>query len=676
MRDLGYKLMSLHQRQNTANNQPTAIFGSTAKLSQSLQIAPLFRIGVWPCISSTEPESAMGLMTILALLLDRWRDVRVYRLFSRYDPIQPSGSWSIEQSQFSVADWLLDDLDENVVISGKLEVVEQNWDFSIEIENDLANDDQNTVMQYQATTLAAIYAQLPAIAEEIVEELGLVGKAYKLAVDPSVSEVNLRSLLRRLFHWQINLQHTLLGQEWPEKDIEDAFDQLIAAAQAVGDEFSAWVVASMASHTMQPGYQDVLDIMAYLTGRLTEEINSYASVISVISLAHYRIGEPQTSYTLLEDFTERISNSPLAWRTLAELYRRGSRHSEALDTFQQAIEIDAIDSDLYVRYADLVLSLDYDGFDFETFVLCDPDDDDYGDDIAIWEAIEAYEEALTLEPNNPVVLQQQVLRLIEADAEDPRLWQQLEKLLQVDDTGELVRLVIDAFDVVEDISPAIQLLEEKSKQGNEISSLINLASAYMLALESEKALQTLEKARALTEDTKVIQEIDRLTLEADDPEFEARMAEYVQVIDAGKALKNSDVEYLEDILDRMPSLTEIWVILAQAYLAWNDNESALETLMDGYTQAPRTSELVTLLGEILWNSGQRELAISYMSKGIEEDPFHLPLLARLGLYLFEENRRDEAREYLNRAEDLAPRHPELSKSRSRIANILANETNK
>ncbi len=674
MREFANQLMTLTQKRDTSAAQPSAIFGSATTLSRSLQLGPNHRIGFWPIVSQAEPEIAMGLATVIALLLERWRDVRVYRVFSSNQTVDGEFTWTISDSQFGVDDWPLEELDDNVSIWGALSVNADVWSLRLEIENDVSDIEENTAFSYEAASLSSLYFSLPQIVSDIANELGFSGNIIKLDGSPNLSDVNLRVFLRRALQWQVHLSHSLLRQEWSEDSILDALEGLCSSASAVDDEISTWSVASLVSHSTLPGYGDIGEIVLENADKVTSSLSEWPLVVTVIGLTYYRSGEPQSSYELLETQVERTPEATIVWRTLAELYRNGGRAQDALDTFQRAIEEDATDSILLVRYADLVLNLDFDGHEIDEYILCDPDDEEIAGELPLWEAIEAYKEALSLDPENLITVQHLVSRLLDVDVLDGEFWDHVQLLVKLDHSGERLRAVIETMYESTEIESLIQILEtEQQIRSDDVTLLLNLAAANLVGENSEAAKQTLTIARKLTEDTSLIGEIDRLELEADDPEFDAKVTEYGQIIDAGRGLKNSDIDYLEEILERVPSLSEIWVLVARAYLAWNDSESALETLLDGYSHVPNDADLVAQLVDILWHSGQQSLALDYLKKSIEIHPFDVPLIARFGRYLFEYGDRDTARIHLARAEAIGPRHPELIKARTIVSNILSSE---
>jgi tetratricopeptide (TPR) repeat protein len=162
-------------------------------------------------------------------------------------------------------------------------------------------------------------------------------------------------------------------------------------------------------------------------------------------------------------------------------------------------------------------------------------------------------------------------------------------------------------------------------------------------------------------------------LSVDDPEFEARFGEIRDRIGAGHALSAADVEYLEDELEKAPNFAACYTLLASAYLAWDENDDALEVLLDGQKRFPENPDVLALLGRVLWDSGEKELALDYLNKGLKTNPNHVPLLITTGRYLFDDGHDEEARLFLTRAEALDPRHPMLIAVREHIARSLSSE---
>ncbi|MBC7869391.1 MAG: hypothetical protein H7Y09_01020, partial [Chitinophagaceae bacterium] len=235
--------------------------------------------------------------------------------------------------------------------------------------------------------------------------------------------------------------------------------------------------------------------------------------------------------------------------------------------------------------------------------------------------------------------------------------------------------VVDAFYDVEDVTPAVDILKKQIALTMERFDLfLNLGLVYLAVEDGENAATAFQRARELTDSPEILAEIDRLMLSADDPEFEANLTELSLIINAGNALSVEDVEYLEGILEDVPSFAEGYTLVASAYLAWKEDSTALEVLLDGYKNIPSSSEIIEQLARLLWDSGEKALTFDYLSKGIEAHPNNVALLALTGQYLFEDGQEDPAKTYLVRAEAIMPSHPTLTQARIAITRLI-NERN-
>ncbi|NJL57002.1 hypothetical protein HC928_19025 [bacterium] len=360
----------------------------------------------------------------------------------------------------------------------------------------------------------------------------------------------------------------------------------------------------------------------------------------------------QVSYQLLEEHLHANDHNLHAWLTLADLYLRGGRLAESLDTFQRAIELDVVSAILFVRYANLLLALDAQQWAVKDYILIDPEE--VSQDRVLWEAIEAFEESLLIDPERKDVLQSQLTRLIEVGARD-RFWRNFNRLVVLDHEGHMVRSVIDAMYDFEQVEDGVAALREiLITQPTRVDAAVNLGALLLLVDEGEQAGRVLRQARQISDEADILADIDRLLLSADDPDFEARLADLSAVIDAGNPLSVDDVEYLEAVVENVPTFSEGYVLVSKGYLAWKEMDTALDVLLDGYQHIPNAPEIVEPLARLLWESDQDDLALDYLSRGLKAHPNDVPLLSLMGLYLFESRRDEEARTFLSRAENVAP----------------------
>ena len=656
------------------SNVPTAIFGSADTLSKAVEInRPPVRIGLWPVVSAQSPDTAMGLAALLGFLLARCAGVRVYRLFALPEGEPEAYRWQVEKSQFSVDDWQLEGLDENVAIWGTLVQSENAWLLELNVENDLAPEGEDLkVFSRSAPTVAGLTGALPALVADIAAYLdaGDIPVTAPLFTAPAQDwdTAQLEALLLRAFRCELELFLSLWGKPREQQEAADDFLLLLRAGAGLG-ELGAWAAASALARLIAqtPDLSEAL--MMSLADQLVAEFPAAALAPVIVAGSLYFNGYAQQCFDLLEDAIVQHPAETLPCVVLAEYLQQAGRLFDALDVFQQAIEDDVVDADLYVRYAGLLWVVEYNGLIVEDFVLIDMTQ--RAPNLLALEALAAYTAALELEPDNIRALSGQLVQLLEMGTVRERFWDGFARLVSLDSGGEHVRGLIDSMEAVDDVAPGIAVLRRAAaSQPERVDRWVNLAAAHILGEDGDAALRALEQARSLTDDPAALADIERLALSAEDPDFEMRLGEIIDLISAGSRVDIDDAEYLEATVARAPTLAEVYVLLAKIYVGWNEVGSALDTLLDGYKHAPDDAELVFLLAHTLWDSGERGLALNYLEKGIAHNPNHVPLLALMGRCLFDADRDEDARTYLTRAELIAPRNPMLNEVRAYIAGKL------
>ncbi len=650
---------------------PAAIFGSAGGMARSIELdKPPVRIGFWPLQSENDPEIAMGLVVVLALLLDRYRDVRVYRLLAQVEGNADDYEWDIAQSQFDVDDWQLDGLDENAAIWGRLNTADTRWQLVLEVENDTLDEDAPQTLEYNADTLADLINLLPSAAGEVGRYLNTPdAELLAISYPPVQAESDvLKRLLRSAFHWERKLYLSLWGIDWQEQAFLDDNRALQEAGLKAG-EFGAWLVSALVTRVMLFTDHQRDELFIPLIEDLRTAYSHSPLPGAVLGKALFDAQQIERAYDLLENSIEQHDNDPTLRLTMAELYRRGGRILEAVQTFQDAIEDQVVNAQLYTRYADLLTVLDFNSISLNDLVLVKG-----GQNAAsplLWEAVAAYRAALALEPSNLSALSAQLVQMIELGADDERLWDDFEQLVNLDKTGEAVRSVVDMLANYDDISPAIEILEGAvASEPGRTDLHLSLAIAYLADEDGDAAAQELQRGQNLTDNPEILADIQRLLLIAEDPEFEFRLGEINDVISAGNNIGVEDVEFLEEALEKAPEFDELYLLIARAYLGWKENSSAIETLLDGHEHLPENPEILALLARLLWESGEQELAFNYLNKGIAANPNYVPLLARMGQYLFEDDQEEASKAYLARAEMISPRDPVLARVRVNIARML------
>ncbi len=650
------------RKENAPAALPTAIFGTVGAVNHALlNNTASVRIGLWPIISHTEPAVSMGIGIILSHLLERYRDVRVYRLLAQVGNNPDTYQWRIQDSQFGVDDWQLEDLDDNVGIWGELD----GGTLTLHIESDLATAEdlsEPVDLTYTGNNLGDLVGQLADIAAGITD---VIGVSEMRALSPGYAadrwdNALLKSVCEMLFDWERRLYLFLWGQVWAEADIRPA---AIAIIQASGqlDDLGDWLVGQTLARAIK-ATDGLLDVSLWLS--LIKDLRNPIS-IALVSDALYRMQHTSEAYDLIDSALEDDPENAFIYSAAAELYRRGGRIQEAVDVFQTAIENDFADAELYQKYAELLIAVDYNDIEIEAVVMVDPDD--VSDSVILWEAVESYQAALELSPENTDILLQLLIQLISLNPDDERLWSGLEYLASQESASEQTRTVIDAMHNVPDLDPLIKILQDAlSHNPQRMDLYTSLGAAYLLDENYRAAENILRQGRSLAGTPDDIRDIERLLLSVEDPDFEMRFGEITDIINAGNSVSAEDADFLEELLEKAPSFTEAAVLLARVYLRWDETAAALETLLDGHNRTPDDLEIIALLSETLWESGQEDLAFSYLNKGLSTNTSNVPLLALAGKFLFENGQKDAARMYLLKAEMIAPRDPVLVQIRQHI----------
>jgi tetratricopeptide (TPR) repeat protein len=368
---------------------------------------------------------------------------------------------------------------------------------------------------------------------------------------------------------------------------------------------------------------------------------------------------------------------------MAEFYWLGSEQGAALNAYQDAIQSKIESASLYSRYADLLLAFDASnvaitpgaertsasGRSFtEQYVLIDSENST--DEGLLREAVAAYFEALKLEPSNLEIRSHLVLNLL--DLENERVWEEFEQLVENDPLGGYVRNVIDGMYGVEDLSAGIAILTDAvAKNSDRVDLRLSLALIYLQADESDAALSTLEAARDMTKDDRQVEaEIERLMLVAEDPNFEQELGEITDLVNAGGELSEENMYFLEDTMERAPLFLDPYLLLANAYLHFDEVSDAIDVLLDGQKTLPDNPQLAATLAKALWLAGENELAFECLNKSLVKNKNYVPLLALTGQFLFEDGQDEEAKAFLSRAEALDSQDPVLRDVRVAIANSV------
>lgn len=656
---------------------PAVIFGTGRNLLQNLKLQQRIRIGMMPCVSSDHPYTAMGLMTLLACLLERWSDVRIYRLFFQTDADPTTYEWHIRDSQHTIEDWVFDDLDENAVLYGALAQIDGVWRWSLTLENDLVEEAHaEKVWTYEAHSLAGLVNQFEDVAQAIISQFDVAEVRPIPIPSTHADDQVLARVLRGIFEWQLQLLLVLFGKGWAESEIQKHLDGLYILGNLTRDDFGAWAVSQVVAHTLNKGYSPVPDSLTVMIGAdgFIDHFAPYTLYPSMlIGRALFNFGIITPAFKMLDTATEMYPDNPYVWLVKADVYRRAGRLSDLLETYHRAIENRAANADLYLQYGQILELIGNNPTN--QFVFVDPSDDDTERELIVREAIEAYEHVLHLEPDNLTALQNQILLLaddIRDDVDAERLADAFQRLLEQDETGEYIRAVVDVAYTIDDLDQLFDMLQAHAEKHPDRADLrISLAVLAMHLDDYDLASDYLAEAEDLTDDEALLADIDRLMLSVEDPDFEERLGSIYAVVSGGNRVSIQDLKFLEQTIEKAPLLAEAYLYLAQSYMIWGEIDNALETIREGFLALPNNPEIAELLARYEWQHGDRDEAQRVLTEAIALNPTYVPLLARMGQFLFELGEKDAAKGWLTRAEALSPRDPILADVRKFIADAMS-----
>ncbi len=678
MTDFAQKLITAAQKwsSDVSPSTPNPII-TAARIPQK----SLVRIGLWPITSSLEPEISMGIGVVLAALLEQWSSVCVYRLMTRVSSTPSHYKWKIEDTQFGVDDWEIGGLDENVAIWGNFESENDHFRLSIEVEDDAREDNSVFELKYDAATLVEILNQLPVLAAKIMSWLNETSSnlqsPYEVIglVDPLFVE----SFLEDVFLWELDYFLELWGQGSSINHILTSQNNLIEISNELDCDFGAWVMSQSIVRFIVFDQTRWSECLLPTVAETAHSLDKYPIAANTLATAMSRFNGGLEAYDILESSLAVHPEDSKTWIALGELYEKSGENLSAIDVYQRAIEANAGTTEIYLRYASLIDSLVEHQIELRTgssrvsrigrpFIERYVFTDSSADALSLRESCAAYRHVIELDPSNVDALAHLVVGLL--SLHDPEAWPFCIQLIDRDKEGAVTASIIEQL-VDDDMPRMVNILQTAStKHPQELSLRLNLVRMYLALGQMENAKRELNTVSINDVPSQFLATFTRLHLSVDDPDFEARLGEIKDVLNAKSQVTTEDSEFLEAAIEKEPLFSEGYRLLAQSYLSWNEPDDALEVLLDGHKTAPFDPELVALLAKVLWDADEPDLAFAYLNQGLNNNSHNTTLLSLMGRFLFDNGEDESAKEYLRRAEAVDPLNSELSATRLYVANML------
>lgn len=657
-------------RQPADSGAPTSIFGSAAGLAQSIEADEQYRIGVYPILCAEMPEVAMGLASCLCYLLEQFDETRVYRCFARIDPEDDSSEISPSDFQFSVGDWELEGLADNVIIEGAFYRAAGGFELRLSIDSSLTGlEFEEDSLDYDFVSLADTAAGLPAVAADIYDIVaGTANTSAIIDYDmPEADTLELVRLLESVFGWNLDVYLYLWDVEWDEADIAAQFQEVVDLCQGSRSQFAYWCLGMLARQVMQPGIAPVGEVVASKLGGAFPSDAFATPGAAAAAQGIASLGHAQQAVAFLQPRL-RADAAASVWCAMIEIYLNSGAYSEAIDTCQLALENGLQHPALYWRYASMLMAAEVNDWTVDDVLLIDPDEFSQEEQITaeIANALKLYAKG---QADDLGGLQLALTYMI--DAADDELWIYFERLVQRDGEGEFTGEVVDRLIELEDRDRAYEILE--AQLDSNPFAYVYLADLALADTDLGLAKELVAECRAsfTTIDDNLELELQRTSLQATLPSFDARYAEIKVVLSANRPVPEDKVDLLEQAIELAPKLVDLHLLLSTCYRSWGDNDSALEVLREAEARAGADPQIDLGIAQILWARGEREDAVAELNAALERFPSDINLLAQMASCLIENNQFADARAYIARAESIAPSHRAIWQVRRLVAQKMA-----
>ena len=653
------------------DHAPSSIFGSASHLADAIESGTVFRIAAYPILSATIPDTAMGIASCLCYLLEQQPEIKVYRCFAKIEPDDEDSEITTDDYQFSIADWELDGLDDNITLAGRLDEDAAGYKLELKLDTRMLDGTADFQRTYKAKSLCELLDRIPEMATDLIADL--IGEPLQPMLlaygDLGNETLDLSALLEEVFGWNLDLYLYHWGVAWPEEEIKAQFLSTAELCQESESSFAFWCLGMMAQQVMQLGLEELGEVLAQLVEQTFVADIARANGAAAVAVGLSRLGYLDRATDLLESIVTVLPEASI-WYSFVRMLSDAGHIIDAIDACQRALEAETEHSTLYWRYVELLILSEANELTVDTVLLIDPDEVDEDQQIA-FEIIGALKRLLLNDTSNLIALS--LLLTYSIDVSDDELWDYFRVMAQNDHEALYLADIIERLSEIEDLSPAYAILEETKLNSSGPQGYINLARLAIVdedyALAKTHLAQCRESVDNVNDELEL--ELQRLELTAAQPDFEQRFAEIKVLLNDRRPITESDVELLEEAIELAPSMVDLYIVLYRCYANWQDNESAFEVLNDARQQIGEHPRITLSQAQLQWNSQQRDRAIETLNGGIEEFPNDVALLAQMASFLIENGQLSDAKQYVERAESIAPSHRSLWQLKRLIAQTVS-----
>ena len=402
-------------------------------------------------------------------------------------------------------------------------------------------------------------------------------------------------------------------------------------------------------------YNDAIPVLA----EIVKQEPGWLDGASLLVQAYVAAGRGDDAVRWLED---AVQVSPQLYPTLADLYARSRRYSDAAAAYESALKVSLRSVDLRIRYAGMLLGT---GVEKDAVRARD----------VLREAVEmrapddrTLERALLLlapaerRTGELDASERPARRVISQNRRNPRAYVALAETLEERHKYQ---------DVADVLAPAVTQFRTDPEPEGPLSMLLpHLGFAYQQLGQFDKAVATLQEAHKITGgDTAVAFYLIQAQLSAkkySDAVALARQARVEQPDDLRLARLEAEglrlwgkgdeaVAVLEQLTKRQAANPMAHVALAQIYQETNRGAQAVKVLQDARTRFPEDTSITFELGSVLEKQKKYSDAEVAFRQVIAQEPEHGPALNYLGYMLAERGERlSESLDLIKRALQTEP----------------------
>lgn len=624
----------------------SVIFGSGFRLAEAVDNRSRRRIAVYPCVTGPDDtEIAQGIMCLLSWYTNSVEGVTAIPVLVSDPSLE---TWSPANSAFTPESFSLDELGEDSTIVSELTQGEQGYILVCVATSEL-EDEEDLRVEVRGNSLTDLLAefvlQLPQFARWIS---GLEGENDLKGFVFSGSELALRDWLTTAFHWHLSTLHSAVVEARLELGPAHFMEKTAEFSQPV----ATWFLVNGA--VLMSVWFERVDDGAIVS--FCKSLNDWEIAVPSLSRMLVELDRTRVAVELLEHAVEQSPQYARNWLVLARIYLAAQRPDLMVEVLQRAIEVHKAEASLLMAYGETLITLAEDGVSLPSSILIDEDQE-----YSTWnEAAAAFREVISLTSNDQRCMGYVQLILVLSNSDVGQLLPVFRELATFDSTGLYTELALNIIAAREDIQEVLTGLEQATQFfKNSASVWRNLGYAQYLCGEAKAAGRSFEQALERANTNRSRGEYELLSIYAQDAAIESQLAEVADLVAAGNELTERNLEFLEWIVAEAPHYSEGYLLLARAYAAEGEGETALEVLLDAEKNVELEPEILVAIVDLLTEAGEDSVALEYVMKGLDAFPRSVPLLARAAQVTHGLGDDDGARTFLRQAHNISPYHKEL-----------------